>query len=101
MDNGNPDLISVAAHSFAHVLWASPWMFYRWAGWAFNFWDRAWLASRRKRRRGGAGLELGCVRFGDCAVQFMSAVPWFDLEKGLGWSSVCFAGVLWGLSLVY
>ena len=24
----------------------------------------------------------------------MSAVPWFGLEKGQGWSSVCFAGML-------
>ena len=70
-------------------------------GSAFNIRDRAWLASRRKRRRGGAGLELGCVRFGDCAVQFMSTVPWFYLEKGSDWSSVCFAGVLRGLRFVY
>ena len=39
--------------------------------------------------------------WGGVPAVLMSAVPWFDLEKGLGWSSVCFAGVLWGLSLVY
>ena len=31
-------------------------------------------------------------RGGGLPAVLMSAVPWFDLEKGQGWSSVCFAG---------